>query len=46
MIDDNEEEEFEEDEEEEEKDIGNENEVLCDDVEPEHIVLDEEQDDI
>jgi len=46
LIDEDEEEEYEEDEEEEEEDIGNEDDVLGDDVEPEHVLLDDEEDDI
>ena len=48
LIDEDGEEEYEEDEEEEEEeeDIRNEDEVLGDDVKPEHVVLDDEEDDI
>ena len=46
LIDEDEEGEYEEDEEEEEEDIGNEDEVFGNDVEPEHVVLDDDEDDI
>jgi len=46
LIDEDEEEEYEEDEEEEDEDIGNEDDVLDDDVEPDRVVLDDEEDDI